>query len=72
MYLKLEQRSVNCPVENSNELRGYLSLCAPRRAPSGDVNLLLLLSFLLLLLLLIHSGFSVTVRASPMYSRMSA
>jgi len=63
MYLKLEHRSVNCPVENSNELQGYLSLCAPRRAPSGDVNFLLLLFLLLLLLLLllIHWGFSVTV-----------
>jgi len=38
MYLKLEQRSVNCPVKNSNEPQGYSSLCTPRRAPSGDVN----------------------------------
>ena len=61
MYLKLEQRALNCPVENSNEPQGYSSLCAPRRAPSGDVNFLLFLFLLLLLLLLIHSGFSVTV-----------
>jgi hypothetical protein len=50
MYL--EQLSLNCPVENGNELQGYLSLCVPRKAPSGNVNFLLLL-----LPLLIHSGF---------------
>jgi len=43
MYL--EHPSLNCPVENSNELQCYLSLCALRRAPSGNVNFVVVVVF---------------------------